>query len=50
LAPLPRLALVMADSGSFGQCCVGSFKDEPLILSNSGLCTLSSDRYLIPVR
>jgi len=41
LAPPPRLALVMADSGSFGQCCVGSFKDEPLILSNSGLCTLS---------
>ena len=41
LAPPPRLALVMADSGSFGQCCVGSFKDEPLILSNSGQCTLS---------
>jgi hypothetical protein len=41
LAPPPRLALVMADSGSFGQCCAGSFKDEPLILNNSGLCTLS---------
>jgi hypothetical protein len=41
LVPPPRLALVMADSRSFGQCCVGSFKDEPLILSNSGLCTLS---------
>jgi HYDIN/CFA65/VesB family protein/ASPM-SPD-2-Hydin domain-containing protein len=39
--PPPRLALVMANSGSFGHCCVGSFKDEPLILSNSGVCTLS---------
>ncbi len=40
-APAPRLALAIADSGSFGACCVGSFKDEPLILSNTGGCTLS---------
>ena len=55
VAPPPRLALVMADSGSFGHCCVGSFNDEPLILSNSGLCTLSvtcisssSGEFLVP--
>jgi HYDIN/CFA65/VesB family protein len=41
LAPAPRLALAIADTGSFGNCCVGSFKDEPLTLSNSGRCTLS---------
>lgn len=55
LAPPPRLALVMADSGSFGRCCVGSFKDEPLILSTSGRCTLtvtgissSSGEFVVP--
>ena len=54
-APAPRLALMIADSGSFGNCCVGSFKDEPLILSNSGRCTLtvtgitsSSTEFLVP--
>lgn len=41
LAPAPRLALMIADTGSFGNCCVGSFQDEPLTLSNSGRCTLS---------
>jgi hypothetical protein len=41
VAPAPRLALVIADTGNFGNCCVGSSKDEPLILSNSGRCTLS---------
>jgi photosystem II stability/assembly factor-like uncharacterized protein len=54
-APAPRMALVIADTGSFGNCCVGSFKDEPLILSNSGQCTLtvtgitsSSAEFLVP--
>jgi len=41
IAPAPRLALAIADKGSFGHCCVGSFVDEPLLLSNSGECTLS---------
>ena len=55
-APAPRLALVIANTGSFGNCCVGSFKDEPLILNNSGQCTLtvtsitsSSGEFLVPL-
>lgn len=40
-AAAPRLALALADSGNFGECCVGRFVDEPLLLSNSGACTLS---------
>jgi hypothetical protein len=41
IAPAPRLALAIADAGNFGPCCVGSFLDEPLLLSNSGECSLS---------
>ena len=41
VVPAPRLVLAIADAGSFGPCCVGSFVDEPLLLSNSGRCTLS---------
>ena len=37
----PRLSLVIADTGKFGNVCVGSFADEPLILNNSGRCPLS---------
>ena len=55
VAPAPRLALMIANSGSFGNCCVGSFKDEPLTLSNSGRCTLtitniasSSGEFVVP--
>jgi hypothetical protein len=55
-APAPRLALVIANTGNFGNCCVGSFKDEMLILNNSGRCTLtmssitsSSAEFLIPL-
>lgn len=40
-APAPHLSLVIADSGNFGKCCVGSFVDEPLVLTNSGKCILS---------
>ncbi len=40
-APAPRLVLAMAGTGDFGRACVGSFADEPLILSNSGHCPLS---------
>ncbi len=36
----PRLALLIANSGNFGKACVGSFVDEPLLLNNSGKCTL----------
>lgn len=40
-APPPRLSVVFADTGNFGSVCVGSFRDEPLILNNGGKCTLS---------
>jgi hypothetical protein len=40
-APAPRLNPLIADSGNFGNVCVGSFADEPLILNNSGECRLS---------
>jgi len=42
-APSPRLVLAIADSGSFGNCCIGSSVDEPLLISNSGDCTLTVD-------
>ena len=54
-APAPTLSLVIADTGDFGKVCVGRFVDEPLILSNSGMCTLtifgissSSSDFLVP--
>jgi hypothetical protein len=39
--PEPRLALMLANHGSFGKCCIGSFVDEYLILNNSGKCRLN---------
>ncbi len=41
VAPAPRLTLVFADNGHFGNVCVDSFLDKPLTLNNSGRCTLS---------
>jgi kumamolisin len=35
------LRTVIADSGDFGRCCVGSFVDRPLTLVNDGPCTLT---------
>ena len=40
-APAPKLVLILADAGDFGKVCVGSFVDRPLILNNSGKCTLT---------
>lgn len=40
-APPPELDLVIPDAGHFGKVCVGSFKDLPLTLHNSGRCALS---------
>jgi hypothetical protein len=40
-APPPRLARSIANSGEFGDVCVGSFRDEPLTISNSGACALT---------
>ena len=55
VATAPRLSLVIADTGSFGKVCVGSFVDEPLILSNSSRCvvnvsaiTSSSGEFVVP--
>jgi hypothetical protein len=39
--PVPRLSMIMANQGNFGNCCVGSFVDEPLIVTNSGKCMLT---------
>jgi hypothetical protein len=51
----PRLVLGIADSGNFGDVCLGAFKDEPLLVNNSGKCTLlitgvvaSSSEFLPP--
>jgi hypothetical protein len=35
------LATAIADFGDFGQVCVGSFRDEPLTLANTGSCQLT---------
>ena len=35
------LATAIADQGDFGDRCLGSFRDEPLTLSNHGTCTLT---------
>ena len=55
VAPEPRLTLMLADDRSFGNCCVGAFRDELLTLSSGGLCTLtvtditsSSAEFLVP--
>ncbi|MGE5764790.1 MAG: choice-of-anchor D domain-containing protein [Mycobacterium leprae] len=40
-APPPRLSVSIADSRDFGHVCVGSFRDEPLTLANSGRCPLT---------
>jgi photosystem II stability/assembly factor-like uncharacterized protein len=54
-APAPKLALIIANLGDFGKVCVGSFVDRPLILTNSGKCTLtifgitsSSPEFIVP--
>jgi hypothetical protein len=51
----PRLVLGFADSGNFGDVCVGSFVDKPLVVNNGGKCTLlidgitaSSAPFLVP--
>jgi hypothetical protein len=40
-APPPRLVLSIADAGDFGAVCVGDFRDEPLVVANSGDCLLT---------
>jgi hypothetical protein len=54
-AETSRLSLMIADTGHFGKVCIGSFKDEPLILNNSSHCPLtiseitsSSTEFLAP--
>ncbi|MGP8099312.1 MAG: choice-of-anchor D domain-containing protein [Candidatus Cybelea sp.] len=39
--PAPKLSLMIANQGSFGRCCVGSFADQCLVLNNSGKCYVS---------
>ena len=40
-APAPELDLIIANTGNFGDVCIGSFVDQPLTLLNSGSCTLT---------
>lgn len=54
-APAPELGLMMANSGSFSNVCIGSIMDKPLTLFNSGLCKLtvtsitsSSSEFVVP--
>jgi hypothetical protein len=54
-APAPKANLIIANTGSFGHVCIGSFADEPLIVTNSGKCTLTvtditstSPEFLVP--
>ena len=37
----PKADLMIADSGSFGRVCVGSFADQPLVVVASGMCRLT---------
>jgi hypothetical protein len=55
IAPAPKANLIIANTGSFGDVCVGSFADEPLVITNSGRCILSiagisstSGEFLVP--
>jgi hypothetical protein len=55
VALAPKLAWMMADSGNFGDACVGSFRDELLTLCNSERCTLTisgitstSSEFIVP--
>lgn len=54
-SPSPVLSLILANHGNFGRVCVGSFRDEMLILNNAGACPLtitgmssSSVEFLVP--
>jgi hypothetical protein len=40
-AERPRLSLVVPGGGNFGRVCVGSFREEPVILNNSSRCALT---------
>ena len=40
-APAPELDLIIANSGDFGEACIGSIVDKPLTLLNSGHCPLT---------
>ncbi len=44
LSFVPRVTTVIADRGAFGECCVGSFKDEVLTINNSGTSVLLVSR------
>lgn len=51
----PRLVVAIAGNGNFGDACVGSFVDEPLLINNAGKCSLeisgiasSSAEFLLP--
>ncbi len=43
-AGAPSLVTAIADAGGFGNVCLGSFADQPLVLNNAGPCPLSVRR------
>ncbi len=55
IAPSPRLVVMVPDTGSFGDTCLGDFHDEMITLDNAGHCPLtitaitsSSGDFLVP--
>jgi photosystem II stability/assembly factor-like uncharacterized protein len=55
VAPSPRLVVSIANTGNFGDVCLGDFHDEMLTLANSGHCPLtvfsitsSSSDFIVP--
>ena len=54
-AVTPTISAFIANSGSFGDVCIGSFRDLDLVVNNSGGCTLvisniysTSAQFLVP--
>jgi len=39
--PAPQLSLILANHGNFGNCCIGSFTDEWLVLNSTARCPVS---------
>lgn len=41
VAPVPRLVVMVPDTGAFGDTCLGHFHDEMITLNNGGHCPLT---------
>jgi len=53
-APPPEIVTTIANSGNFGDVCIGSYKDLDLTINNSGKCNLNvtsivgSSEFIVP--